>query len=64
MWMEEDAENRLSLLGLASSSGISRVLDIPDKVDLKHCRFMDWDDAEGILCTLAQDSVWILDFAS
>lgn len=64
LWMEEDENNQLSLFGLASSRGDPKLLSIPEQVDLKNCRFIDWDDAEGVLCTLDQDTVWILEFAA
>jgi hypothetical protein len=64
LWMEEDVEGNVTLLGLNSSEGDPRVLDIPKQVDLKNCRFIDWDDAEGVLCTLDGDYIRIIDFAS
>ena len=35
---------------------------LPAELKLDECRFIDWDDAEGVLCALTRQGAWVLEF--
>jgi len=64
LWIERPSTDKPpQLMGLVPGQTSPRPIFLPPEMNLEECRFIDWDDAEGVLCALTRQGAWVLEFA-
>lgn len=61
-WIERSAGLPAQLVGLVSADQPPHPIHLPAEFNLDDCRFIDWDDAEGVLCALTRLGAWVVEF--
>jgi hypothetical protein len=61
-WIERPDGLTTRLMSLISPTQPPRPIHLPSDLNLDECRFIDWDDAEGVLCALTCNGAWVIEF--